>query len=187
MRHLAKYLFHLSSRRVCKMGIKEDRSVVEALLYVADRPLTLAEIRKVLGTSSETYVRKLIDAVKSDYKKQDGPLTLSETGRDTFALRLRDEYMPKLEGVVAKAKLTRGALKTLALIAYKQPIYQARLAELRGGRVYEYVRKLLEFGFIESKPFGRTRVLRTSRKFAGYFGFEDDMDKIRERLEELMQ
>jgi segregation and condensation protein B len=71
------------------------------------------------------------------------------------------------------------------LVAYKQPIYQSKLAELRGGRVYEHVRQLLALGFIESRPFGRTRVLRTSRRFAGYFGFEDDMDKIRERLEEL--
>jgi len=167
------------------MGLKEDRAVIEAALYAADHPLTLGEIRGLLGTSSETYAHRLIDALMADYGKRGGPLALSETAKDTFALHLRDEYMPKLEGIVPKAKLSRGALKTLALVAYKQPIYQARLAELRGGRVYEHVRQLAALGFVESRPFGRTRVLRTSRRFAGYFGFEDDMDKIRERLEEL--
>jgi len=167
------------------MGLKEDRAVIEAALYAADHPLTLSEIRGLLGTSSETYSRRLIDALMADYGKRGGPLVLSETAKDTFALHLRDEYMPKLEGIVPKAKLSRGALKTLALVAYKQPIYQARLAQLRGGRVYEHVRQLAALGFVESRPFGRTRVLRTSRRFAGYFGFEDDMDKIRERLEEL--
>jgi len=167
------------------MGLKEDRAVIEAALYAADHPLTLGEIRGLLGTSSETYSRRLIDALVADYGKRGGPLVLSETAKDTFALHLREEYMPKLEGIVPKAKLSRGALKTLALVAYKQPIYQARLAELRGGRVYEHVRQLAALGFVESRPFGRTRVLRTSRRFAGYFGFEDDMDKIRERLEEL--
>ena len=167
------------------MGLKEDRAVIEAALYAADHPLTLGEIRGLLGTSSETYAHRLIDALMADYGKRGGPLVLSETAKDTFALHLRDEYMPKLEGIVPKAKLSRGALKTLALVAYKQPIYQARLAELRGGRVYEHVRQLAALGFVESRPFGRTRVLRTSRRFAGYFGFEDDMDKIRERLEEL--
>ncbi len=73
------------------------------------------------------------------------------------------------------------------MIAYKQPVYQARLADLRGSRVYDHVKQLGALGFIESKPFERTRVLRTSRRFAGYFGFEDDMDKIRERIEELMR
>jgi segregation and condensation protein B len=169
------------------MGVKADRAVIEAALYAADHPLTLRELRELLGTSSETYVRKLIGELMKDYNKRQGPLILSETAKDTFTLLLREEYLPKLEGVVPKAKLTRGALKTLTLIAYKQPIYQARLAELRGGRVYEHVRQLMGLGFIESKPFGRTRVLRTSRKFASYFGFEDDMDKIRERLEELLR
>jgi len=168
------------------MGVEEDKAVIEAALYAADHPLTLSELRKLLGTSSETYARGLVHSLISDYGKRSGPLVISETAKDTFSLQLREEYMPKLEGIVPKAKLFRGALKTLALIAHRQPIYQARLAELRGGRVYEHVKQLLALGFIESRPIGRTRVLRTSRRFAGYFGFEDDMDKIRERLEELI-
>ncbi len=169
------------------MGSKEDRSIIEAALYAADRPLTLGELRGVLGTSSETYARKLVDELTADYRKRGGPLVLTETSRGTFSLRLREEYMPKLEGVVPKARLSRGALKTLAIIAYKQPVYQARLADLRGSRVYDHVKQLGTIGFIESRPFERTRVLRTSRRFAGYFGFEDDMDKIREQIEELMR
>jgi segregation and condensation protein B len=139
----------------------------------------------LIGTTSETYSRRLIETLISDYGKREGPLILSETAKDTFALHLQEQYIPKLEKIVPKAKLSRGALKTLALVAYKQPVYQARLAELRGGRVYEHLRQLTTLGFVESRSFGRTRVLRTSRKFAGYFGFEDDMDKIRERLQEL--
>lgn len=169
------------------MGMKEDLAVIEAALYAADHPLNLSEIRGLLRTSSETYVRRLIDVLMKDYNKRGGPLVLSETAKDIFALHLRDEYMPKLEGIVPKSRLSRGALKTLAMVAYKQPVYQARLAELRGGRVYEHVKQLAALGFVESRPFGRTRVLRTSRRFAGYFGFEDDMDKIRERLEETMR
>ena len=167
------------------MGVKEDRAIIEASLYAADRPLTLREFCKVIGTPSETYVRKLIEDIKSDYSKRGGALTLYETAKDTFALRLRDELLPKLEGIVQKAKLSRGALKTLALIAYKQPVQQAKLVELRGGRAYEYIKQLVALGFVESKPLGRTRILRTSKKFAGYFGFEDDMEKIRERLDEM--
>jgi segregation and condensation protein B len=167
------------------MGVKEDRGVIEAALYATDHPLTFSEIRGLIGTSSETYSRRLIEALIADYSKRAGPLILSETVKDTFALHLREEYMSKLEKIVPKAKISRGALKTLALVAYKQPVYQAKLAELRGGRVYEHLRQLTTLGFVESRSFGRTRVLRTSRRFAGYFGFEDDMDKIRERLEEL--
>lgn len=168
------------------MGVKEDRSVVEGALYASDRPLSIQEIMELLGTSSETYVRKLLEGLKADYEQRKGPLTL-QAERGVYSIGLKEELLPKLERVVPKTKLSRGALKTLALIAYKQPIHQSRLAKLRRGRVYEQVKELLALGFVESKPLGRTRMLRTSKKFARYFGFEDDVDKIRERIEELMR
>ncbi|MDI6642865.1 MAG: SMC-Scp complex subunit ScpB [Candidatus Hodarchaeaceae archaeon] len=167
------------------MGAKQDRAVMEAALYAADHPLSMEEIQQILNTSSETYVRKLIDELKADYAKRGGPLSLVEVGKGTFTIRLEDKYMPRLDKVISKTTLSRGGIKTLAMIAYKQNLTQAKLAELRGSRVYDHVRQLLALGFIESKPFGRTRMLRISRRGASYFGFEDDIDLIRERIEEL--
>jgi len=167
------------------MGAKQDRSMIEAALYAADHPLTLGETQEILKTSSETYVRKLVGELKADYEKRGGPFLLVEMSKDTFTLRLNDECMTKLDKIIPKARVSRGALKTLAMIAYKQNVSQAKLAEYRGNRVYDHIRQLSALGFVESKPFGRTRMLRTSRRFASYFGFEDDMDKIRERIEEL--
>lgn len=165
------------------MGIKQDRATIEAALYAADRPLTLAEIKKLINTSSETYARKIIEDLKKDYNKRGGPLSLAETGKDTYTLRLNEEFIPKLEGVIPKIRLTRGAIKTLAMVAYNQNISQAKLAESRGNRVYDHIRQLVSLGFVESRPYGRTRMLRTTKKFASYFGFEDDMDKIREEIQ----
>lgn len=168
------------------METEEGTSTIEAALYASDRPLSLQELKKTVGTSSETYVRKLLDKLREKYE-ENGSLELEETNEDMFTVQLREEFMPKVEDVVPKTKLTRGTLKTLAVIAYKQPIKQSDLAEIRGGRVYKYVKKLLELGFIEAKPHGRTKVLRTSKKFAGYFGFEDQMDKIRENFQQMMK
>ncbi len=167
------------------MGAKQDRSMIEAALYAADHPLTLDEIQKILKTSSETYTQKLISDLKADYGKRGGPFLLVEMSKDTFTLRLNDECMTKLDKIIPKTRVSRGALKTLAMIAYKQNISQSKLADYRGNRVYDHIRQLLALGFIESKPFGRTRMLRTSRRFSSYFGFEDDMDRVRERIEEL--
>ncbi len=168
------------------MGIKDDVSTIEAALYASDRPLSLEELMDTVKTSSETYIRKLLSRLEDKYD-DDSSLRLKETSEDMYNIQLRDEYMDKVEGVVPKTKLTEGTLKTLAVIAYKQPIKQSELAEIRGGRVYQYVKKLEELGFVESKPLGRTKVLRTSEKFAGYFGFEDQMDKIREKLQQMAQ
>lgn len=168
-----------------RMGVEEDLSTIEAALYAADRPLALDEIQKIVETTSETYTRKLLDQLEEKYGNQNGPLELKSSDQETFSLELREEYMPKLEGIIPKTKLTKGALKTLAVIAYKQPIRQSELAKIRGGRVYQYVKQLLELGFIEAKPLKRTKLLRTSKKFAGYFGFEDQIDKIREQLQQM--
>lgn len=167
------------------MGAKQDRSMIEAALYAADHPLTIDEIQKILKTSSETYTQKLISELKADYGKRGGPFLLVEMSKHTFTLRLNDECMTKLDKIIPKTRVSRGALKTLAMIAYKQNISQSKLADYRGNRVYDHIRQLLALGFIESKPFGRTRMLRTSRRFSSYFGFEDDMDRVRERIEEL--
>jgi len=169
------------------MSKKKDLSVIEGALYVADHPLTIKEIQKLIGTSSETYVRKLMEELRAEYQRRGGSVTLVECGRDSFRLQLRDEYVEKLEKIVPKMKISRGALKTLAMVAYKQNLTQAKLAELRGNRVYEHIRQLQALGFIESRPFGRTRMLRTSKRFAAYFGMEDDIDRIREKIEELLR
>lgn len=169
------------------MGIEEDLSTIEAALYAADRPLALDELQKIVETASETYTRKLLEKLEERYKKLNGPLELKKSDKGTFSLSLRDKFLPRLKGIIPKTKLTSGPLKTLAVIAYKQPIRQSELAKIRGGRVYEYVKELLELGFIEAKPLGRTKILRTSKKFAGYFGFEDQMDKIREQLQQMVE
>ncbi len=163
------------------MGMEKDKSIVHAALYASDRPLSIAELRRLLGTSSETYVVKLLEELKRDLGSS-SPFELVNTAKDAFMIRLKDEYIPKLKGFVRRVKPSRGVLKTLALIAYEQPIYQTKLAKLRGGHVYEHVKQLMTLGFIESKQAGRTKILRTSKKFATYFGLEDDMEAIQQRL-----
>lgn len=165
------------------MGVEEDVSTIEAALYASDRPLSLDELKETVGTSSETYIQKLLNQLEE--KKEDSPFELREKNENMYNLQLKEEYMPKVENVVPKTKLNEATLKTLAVIAYKQPIKQSKLAEIRGGRVYQYVKKLKEMGFVEAEPLGRTKVLRTTKKFAGYFGMEDQMDKIREKLQQM--
>ncbi len=165
------------------MGLERDKSLVYAALYASDRPLTLGELREVLGTSSETYVGKVVEELRKELN-QGSPFELVGTGRDAVMLRLREEYLPRLKGIVRKVRPSRGTLKTLALIAYEQPVHLSRLARLRGGHVYEHVRQLISLGFVEARRVGRTKVLRTSRKFASYFGLEDEEELIHQRLQE---
>lgn len=165
------------------MGLEKDKSLVYAALYASDRPLSLGELKEILKTSSETYVEKVVEELRKGMGP-DSPFELVRTSREAVMLRLREEYLPRLKSLVKKVRPSRGVLKTLALIAYEQPIHLSRLARLRGGRAYEHVRQLLALGFVEAKRVGRTRVLKTSSKFASYFGLEDEEGLIHQRLRE---
>ncbi len=169
------------------MGIQDDKRTLEAALFTTDRPLTTQEIKRLLGTSSDTYAKKLLEDLKGSYRRRSGPFSLEERGQGTFALSLKDDMMKKLGDIVPKLKVSKGALKTLAIIAYRQNLTLSKLAEMKGSRAYEYVRQLSAIGFVESKPFGKTRQLRTSSKFASYFGLQDDMDVIHDWIESQMQ
>ena len=61
-------------------------------------------------------------------------------------------------------------IRTLAIIAYKQPIKQSVLVEIRGNKSYDHVKELEERGLINSEKFSRTKLLTTTRGFADYFG-----------------
>ena len=167
------------------MGIKEDLMVLEGALYASDHPLTMAEIKSLLKTDSETYLNQLLEMIRRKHQEEGSPFELQQVG-NAYSIKLRKEVKEKVGPLMPKMKISAGALRTLALIAYRQNITLSKLAEMRGNRVYEHVRHLIAAGFVESKPLGRTRVLRTTKKFASYFGLEDDIDVIREKLEEML-
>lgn len=169
------------------MGIEEDVKVVEAALYATNRPLTIKEIGKIIKSSSETYAREVVSLVKQRLCERDGPFMLVESPGGAFAIKLSEDVMKTLGPLIKKERISRGVMKTLALIAYRQGITLSKLAMVRGSRTYEQVKKLMDIGFVESRPHGKTKVLTTTTKFAAFLGIEDDMDKMREWFESNLQ
>src|SRR3990172_3987105 len=86
-------------------------------------------------------------------------------------MKLRGEYADRAKAF-AQPELARDVLKTAALIAYHQPIPQARLVEMVGDRAYEHVKELEDRNLIVTKPAGRSIELTTSRYFPEFFGLK---------------
>ena len=61
-------------------------------------------------------------------------------------------------------------MKTLAFIAYKQPLMQSNLVKVRSNKAYDHLKILEEKGFVSKEPKGRSYMLRTTKKFVEYFG-----------------
>ncbi len=161
----------------------EDREIVrivEAILFTAPEPIAPAKIARVAGIG----VRRVKDAIlllKQEYLDRETSIEIIEVG-GKYAMRVKPEYHSYVEKF-RELDMERGVLRTLAVIALKQPIKLSDLAKIRGNRCYEHVKKLEELGFVNTRKAGKTRVLTTTKKFAEYFGLKGkDPKSVREFL-----
>ena len=77
-------------------------------------------------------------------------------------------------------EFSRAEQETLAVIAYKQPITQAKIIHMRGNKAYEHVRKFIELGLVKAKRAGRTYELNLSEEFYDYFSL-GKREKLKEK------
>jgi len=170
----------------------DRRGVVEALLFVAEEPLPLARLQEVLAdvdpVQTEATVRQLAQRLE-----EEGRGLMVQEVAGGFRLTTRPEAYPWIQRLqqVKPAKLSRAALETLAIIAYKQPITRAEIEAIRGVAVDGVMRTLLERGLIRmlgrKAEAGRPILYGTSTGFLEHFGFKDlgDLPSLKE-IDELI-
>jgi len=156
------------------MGLIEDKALVEAALFVSGRPLSVKELSRALGIRSLDYIEKLIELIAAEYAERKSAIEVVKVLGDKYVMQVKQEYSQQVIHLMPRPDLRTGELKTLALIAYLQPIEQSKIIKLRGSQAYEHVRKLLEMGMIYAEPYERTKLLRTTPKFAELYGFPSD-------------
>jgi len=163
--------------------MQDKKALVEAALFVADKPLSKREISKILGTRSKKIIEQTMKELKEDFAKHDRGLRLVFTGQG-YQLTIRDELLETVAPLAPYTDLSEGMTRSLALIAVKQPLKQSYLVKLQGNKVYNYVKKLEEKKLIKTKKCGRTKLLETTKEFEAYFG--KSIDEIREKLKEVI-
>lgn len=159
-----------------------DRSLVEAALYVTGRPLELRTLGSVLGTRSKKRARSVVEAVKGSYDSRTGALEIIELPDERFVLQLKPEFVEKVRRLATRPLLTSGPLRTLAYIAYRQPVIQSQVISVRGSHAYDHIRILETMGLVENERFGRTKLLRTTRIFSDYFNLSHDLTAMKRQL-----
>jgi len=158
----------------------QTKAALEALLFVASEPLsvqTMARITEVDAADALELLRELA----GDYERRPGGLKLVEAA-DTWQMCTRPEYAPYIERLYRKSGtgLSRAAVETLAIIAYRQPITKTEIELIRGVKVDSPISTLLERNLIEEKgrregP-GRPVLYGTTLDFLKYFGLKDLSD-----------
>ncbi len=170
------------------MNEEPDRlAILEALLFVAEEPLPLPKLQEVLAdgqpSQTEASLREL-----SLRLEEDGRGLMVQEVAGGFRLTTRPEthaWVQKLQQV-KPARLSRPALETLAIVAYRQPITRAEIEAIRGVAVDGVMRTLLERGLVRmmgrKAEAGRPMLYGTSAQFLEQFGLKNlgDLPTLRE-------
>lgn len=167
--------------------LRRDLALVEAALYVAGRPLDLKELCSVLKTRSKNKAKKLVKTLMQEYASRDTALEILELKDERYVLQLKAEFTPKVRKLVKKPLLSTGPLKTLSYIAYRQPVSQKRVVDVRGRHAYGHIKILKEMRLITGERKGRSTVLRTTEYFADYFGLSHDTATMKRQLKNVFE
>jgi segregation and condensation protein B len=159
--------------------------LLEAALYVAGRPLDLNELCSVLSTRSKEKTRKFTKALMQEYSARNTALEILELKDDRYVLQLKADFTPLVKKLVNRPLLSAGPLKTLSYIAYRQPVSQKRVIQVRGQHAYGHVKLLKEMGLVGAERSGRSMTLRTTDYFADYFGLTQDTATMKRELKRI--
>lgn len=168
------------------MALDNTRSVVEAMLFISDKPVTIEQIRDVVGNLDAGQVRQIISELNAEYEQLNRGIRITEVAGG-FRMITPPQLAPFLRKMYKQRRaerLSKPALETLAIIAYKQPLTRLEIETLRNVNVDGVMSSLVEKGLIritgrKNAP-GRPFVYGTTRQFLEYFGLKslDELPKM---------
>lgn len=170
--------------------MKDLSQHIESLIFTAETPIGLEEIRDCLEESfglqfHQDELERTLEGIKEKYKQEVYPFEIAEIAGG-YQFLTKGAYHHTV-GIylkqTTKKRLSRSALETLSIIAYKQPVSKSELEKIRGVNCDYAIQKLLEKELVSitgrSDGPGRPLLYGTSPKFMDYFGLRslDDLPK----------
>lgn len=158
---------------------RELKAILEAMLFVSPEPLSLTRFMAALGDVTKAEIERVLRSLGEELEQEGRGVRLVEIAGG-FRLVTKPEYSPwikRLDKAKSTAKLSRSALESLAIIAYKQPIVRSEIEEIRGVETSGVVRTLLERKLVRivgrKEVPGRPIMYGTTKFFLEHFGLND--------------
>lgn len=159
--------------------VRALKGILEALLFVTPDPISVTRFLALLGAVTKQEVDQALASLSHDYEQEGRGLQLAEVAGG-YRIVTKAEFAPwlkRLEKVKAPSKLSRSALESLAIIAYKQPIVRGEVEQIRGVETSGVIRTLLERKLVrivgrKEEP-GRPIMYGTTKVFLEHFGLRD--------------
>jgi len=173
------------------MNATEQRRIIEALILASSEPISLARIAQIVPDCTQGVAKDRINELNTEYQEHDRSFEIWEVAGG-YQIRTRAEFSGYLHQLRTERplRLSKAALETLAIIAYRQPATRGELELLRGVDTGAVLKTLLERRLIKITGHrevpGRPLLYATSKRFLSIFGLESlkKLPSMRE-LEEL--
>ena len=162
--------------------VQVDLRTLEALLFSTHHPLTAGRLAEMLELESTKPLRRAIKELNEQYVTSDRSFRVEQVAGGYQLLTLPDfgEILKKAHQKEVDAKLSKAALETLAIIAYKQPILRADIEAIRGVACGETIRSLMEKHLVKiagrAEIPGRPILYGTTKRFLELFGLNSLKD-----------
>lgn len=160
---------------------------VEALLLSSELPLTSQQIRTSLEFGTSEIYQEAVDKLNSEYRRTGRSFEIQRVagGYQLYTLPQFHKFIERLWIARKRSGLTRSALETLAIIAYRQPVTRVQIEEIRGVGSDSVLQGLLERGLLkisgrQAAP-GRPMLYATTKEFLRYFGLNTINDLPRDK------
>jgi segregation and condensation protein B len=150
------------------------KNIIESLLFVAEEPLTIDRLKRILAQADTKEIREALDDIAAEYDAREGGFYLHQVAGG-YQIRTRPEYSPWIKRLIQPKplRLSKAALETLAIVAYKQPVIRSDIEHIRGVDCGGVLRVLLERKFIRvlgrKEIPGRPLIYATTRHFLEVF------------------
>ena len=161
--------------------MEDLKNIIESLLFVADEPLTIERLKQIISGAEAKALRAALEELTVDYETRLGGFYLNQVAGG-YQIRTRPEYMEWIKRLLQPKpqRLSKAALETLAIIAYKQPAIRSDIEQLRGVDCGGVLRVLLERKFIRvlgrKEIPGRPLIYATTKRFLEVFGLKNLKD-----------
>lgn len=152
------------------------KSRIEAVLFTTAKVLQIKDIAEILGEEDLDVVEDAMLDLIMDYSSRDSALEIDD--ENGYILQVKNEHMDIVEKL-CPVELSKPVLKTLTVIALKEPIRQAEL-KLYRSNAYEHINELVEKGLVSKTrdKNGRSFNVSTTPKFAEYFKLKGDLRSL---------
>ena len=171
------------------MEKREIKSIIEALIFAADQPLSIERMAGVLEAEEKPLIREAVNELVNDYKERTGGIYIEKVAGG-FQLRTVPVHAPWIKRLFKSQaqKISKPSMEALSIIAYKQPATRAELEAIRGvdsGGVLRTLmdRRLIKIVGRKNTP-GRPAVYGTTKEFLEAFDLKDlgNLPTLREAL-----